>query len=209
MIVKNTSGRYPILYDDVNDIDGFRCRDQFVQLIQSNASKPQYNRAHEWCCGTGAIGFKILEQALCKHLVLSDIYQPAVLGCEYTVALNDLSDCVTMYVNSDIKDLPQHERWDLVVANPPWRSEFRPGPAISQSLMRKMFDINWHAHQCFYSSIGGFLDRQADVWIYEDQRFSSPDTWQSWFRHAGLVLHEVHGNFGGHDTGYVMHLKSK
>ena len=206
-VLKNRDSRYAILYYEEVDIDGFHCRDEFANLISDTGSKQRYRRAHEWCCGHGAIGFKILESGLCDTLVLTDKYEPAAVGCEFTAVANDLQHRVTIYTTPDLASLPDYEKWDLVVANPPWRSIFRPGPEVSNDIMRKMFDLGWIAHQNLYDHVGRYLSADADLYIYEDSRFSNVDTWNHMITNAGLYINQVHSPFGVIDTGYVMHLK--
>ena len=207
IVLKNRDSRHAILYYQEVDIDGFHCRDEFAKLIADTGSKRHYCRAHEWCCGHGAIGFRSVESGLCDKLVLTDKYEPATVGCEFTVAANDLQHRVTVYNTADLGSLPGDEKWDLFVANPPWRSIFQPGPAVSDDIMRKMFDLEWQAHHDLYHNIAQYLTADADVYIYEDSRFSSADTWNQMIARAGLCLKEIHAPFGLVDTGYVMHLK--
>jgi hypothetical protein len=209
IIRKNSHSRYTILYYESADIDGFDCREEFANLIHRTGSKRYYKRAHEWCCGHGAIGFKLLETGLCKHLVLTDKHQPATIGCEFTVALNDLHQHVSVYNSDSLGALPESEQWDLFVANPPWRSQILPGPDLSNDLKRKMFDIGWQVHADMWANIKQHVTDDADIYIYEDNRFSTTDTWQSDIDRCGLKVQNVYTNFGIISSGYVMHLKVK
>jgi hypothetical protein len=217
-IQKNTNGIYTILYYQSVDIDGFHCRDEFVDLINTTKGKRFFTRAHEWCCGHGAIGFRILEKGLCRNLVLTDLHQPATQGCEFTVALNDLQNKVTVYNTENLGDLPDHERWDLFVANPPWRPvitpgpEFTPGPngpELSDDNSRKMFDVGWKTHNILWNNLTKYLTPDADVYLYEDSNFSNRDTWKDQISQANLQIVGVYENFGFGNTGYVMHLRRK
>ena len=209
MVVKNTDGRYTILYYQEVDIDGFNCRDEFVNLIRKTGSKRFYNVAHEWCCGHGAIGFRILESGLCRQLILTDKHPPAIVGCEFTKTLNNLDNSVSVFHSDDMGSLPNDRQWDLFVANPPWRSRVLPGPELSDSNYRKMFDVSWETHKNLYANISKYLTTDADCYIYEDSRFSDQTTWADMVSDAGLEIVDVYQNFGIVDTGYVLHLKPK
>jgi hypothetical protein len=211
-IVKNTLSRTALLYYETVDIDGLKCRREFSELIRTTKRKRFYNRAHEGCCGHGAIGFQLLEDGLCHNLVLTDKHSPATQGCEFTVAANDLQDCVTVYCADSLADLPKSEKWDLFVANPPWRSRILPGPEISNDNLRKMFDLEWQVHDILWQNINSRTTQDADIYIYEDLRFSTVDTWKEQIAQANLTVHNVYLDFNLQNapTGYVMHLvKSK
>jgi hypothetical protein len=203
----NTQSKFSILYHENVDIDGFRCRHEFSDLI-SKTGRRVYNRAHEWCCGHGAIGFQLLEDGLCQHLVLTDKFELATQDCSYTVAANGLYDKVSVYTSDRLDALPNFEKWDLFVANPPWRCKILPGPDLTDDLKRKMFDIDWQLHDHMWSCIARYLTDDADVYIYEDYRFSDEKVWEPWIKRAGLRIHNIVDNFGLVPTGYVMHIKT-
>jgi hypothetical protein len=206
--IKNTLSRTMLLYYETVEIDGIGCRKEFSELIRNTKQKRFYNRAHEWCCGHGAIGFQLLEDGLCANLVLTDKHPPATQGCEFTVCANDLKNNVTVYCTDDLANLPESEQWDLFVANPPWRSKFLPGPAVSDDIMRKMFDVDWKTHDILWKNIDKYTTHDADIYLYEDVRFSNVDTWKDQIAQANLKVHDVHYDFNlvNSPTAYVMHL---
>jgi methylase of polypeptide subunit release factors len=209
-VKKDSQSRTTVLYYEGVDSDGLRARYDFSQLILRTGKKTQYQRAHEWCCGHGAIGFQLLEDGLCKTLVLTDKHEPAVIGCQFTVAANNLDNVVTVYQNDDIGQLPKYERWDLFVANPPWRSHLKSGPSMSDNDQRIKVDKDWDCHNQLWSSIGQYLTQDADVYMYEDLRFSNQYTWKDQIEQAGLKIHAIYDQFNvvpERDTNYVMHLK--
>jgi len=209
MFLKNQQNKFHVYYTPEVDIDGFRCCDQFAKLIRQTGSKKQYTRTHEYCCGHGAIGFKILESNLTQHLVLSDKYIPAIECCNLSVSENQLHDQVCVYPVESLTQMPKHEKWDLFVANPPWRPEIKPGPELDPHLERKMFDVGWKVHQDMFQNIGQHLLPGADIYLYEDIRFSNKNTWKPFYESAGLNFVAVYEKFGGYDTGYVLHLHYK
>jgi len=202
----DSRSRYKIMYHESVDIDGLACRREFSRLIQQTG-KRIYNRAHEWCCGHGAIGFQLLEDGLCKHLVLTDKFFTAIQDCLYTQAVNNLHDCVTIYHSESLAILPDTEKWDLFVCNPPWRSKILPGAELSEDLKRKMFDVDWSLHNHMWQNLRKFLTDDADVYLYEDRRFSSEHTWKQGMQQANLNLVNIFEYFGAVSTGYILHLK--
>ena len=73
----------------------------------------------EMCAGPGFIGFSLLAHGLCERLTLADINPAAVEICRKTIAHNNLSDRVRVYLSDCLDDIPKTEQWDLVVGNPP------------------------------------------------------------------------------------------
>ena len=213
-ILKNTDNNTDILYYKTVDVDGFTGRQPFYDLILNTGRKKVYNRAHEWCCGHGAIGFKILEEQLCDHLVLTDKYEPATTGCKFTVVANDLSDKVTVYNVENLGDLPTSEKWDLFIANPPWRPAEEPtlpkDPIFRKDVIRKLYDINWETHNILWDNIENYITDDADIYLWEHSAYSNRDTWKNKIDKAGLKVHDVYPSFIGPDVDngetYVMHL---
>src|SRR5215212_221111 len=76
-------------------------------------------RLYEFCAGPGYIGFSLLANGLCDHLILSDLNPRAVEMMRETVRINELEAQVTVYESDGLDSIPAEEQWDLVVANPP------------------------------------------------------------------------------------------
>ena len=206
-ILKNSESKTTLLYYSNVDIDGIFCRYEFSLLLQKNKRKKVYNRAHEGFAGNGAIGFQLLDDRHCKSLVLSDIYQPAIQGCAFTVALNNLTDKVTLYNTDMFDNIPDTERWDLYVANPPWRNMLLAEHSdIDNDYYRKLYDFDWTIHKKLWAGLTKYTTHDADIFIYEDSLYSRPETWANEIAEAGLKVYGVHKNFGITPTGYVMHL---
>ncbi len=205
-VIKNTDEKTTILYYENVDIDGLIARQPFYDLIVKTGRKKIYNRAHEWCCGHGAIGFKMLQEQLCNHLVLTDKFLPATTSCKFTAGVNELNDLVTIYNNEFLGELPDTEKWDLFMANPPWRPELVQNfyKNWSPDDIRKQFDINWETHTILWDNISKYLTDDADVYLFEHARFSNRDTWKDQIAAAGLKIHDIYSPFIGET--YVMHL---
>lgn len=191
-----------------SSLNGISVRQQFYELIQNNGRRRHYRHAHEWCCGSGAIGFYLLHNQLCDKLTLSDINESDLTGCAYTAAANNIQTLVNIYQINRIADLEQDEKWDLVVANPPWRSyvpEVTWGHLTSEEI-RTMVDLDWTIHNNMWQDISTYLYEDADVFLYEDATFSNEHTWQDQIQAAGLKIYNIHKHFGPFDSGYILHL---
>jgi 16S rRNA G1207 methylase RsmC len=60
-----------------------------------------------------------MANGFCKTLCLADINPEAVEACRRTVADNRLEARVSVYASNNLRDIPDGEKWDLVVSNPP------------------------------------------------------------------------------------------
>lgn len=206
-ILKNTTSKTTLLYYENVGIEGLEFRYPFSKLIKSAKRKNIYNRAHEWCAGHGAIGFQLLEDRLCRSLVLSDIYEPAVQGCRFTAGLNNLQDCVSCYQINELSDITPMEKWDLFVGNPPWRNEMLPEHQhLNLTWLRKLYDFDWKIHNDLFQNLGRYTTDDVDVFLFEDRTYSSPDTWKQEIAEGGFKLCNVYDKFGNSTSGYVMHL---
>jgi hypothetical protein len=98
------------------DCGGTKSYSDYITVLQQ-LNKGQYKRAYEWCAGIGAVGFEILGQGLCEHVVFSDYYDLAIENCYTTAEKNNIRNKVTGYTTPRIGDIPDTEIWDLVVGN--------------------------------------------------------------------------------------------
>lgn len=111
----------------------------------------------------------MVAEGVCNKLVLSDI-NPAGKACvDKTLQVNDLDVDVAYYVSDNMKAVPEFEKFDLVVSNPPnfyalnpdhsrydeFEDDFRPN------------DPEWVIHKAFYSTIRPYLNPGADLYISE------------------------------------------
>lgn len=174
-----------ILYDIYRmDGGGSTQYKDFLQMISSRG-RTKYSRALEWCSGPGFIGFSILGNNICDHLVLMDIHEPAINSCNQTASSNLISDKVSTYNIDAISKIPVEEKFDLVVGNPPhsWDQD------IFVSEIKKTWENNGHLdtltqddldnmgrltvdhgqniHIEFFKNIGKYLLPNADLFISE------------------------------------------
>jgi methylase of polypeptide subunit release factors len=155
-----------VYFDSWMDGGGTWFGQEYVEIIRDRYPNKQFQRCYEWCSGPGYIGFSILGAKLAQGLTLSDQYESAINDAvATTVQRNQLQDRVSAYVGSSLAVLPAHEQFDLVVANPPHYLEC-PG---DDNYQRIAVDINWQAHQDFFSYIGQHLTDDGIILLQENQ----------------------------------------
>ena len=153
----------------------------FVPFVKENLGK--VDRVFEWCAGPGFIGFSLLAHGLCNSLALADKEQAAVNAAMTSVHVNGLTRAVSVYNSDFLDDIPTHDSWDLVVANPPHSQVDDVMPELPSIIY---FDEDWSAHHRFYSQISRFLRPEASVLIIEDARYSDPSDFKPMIEKAGL-----------------------
>lgn len=142
---------------------------------------PQQQRVFEWCAGPGFIGFSLLANGLAETLCLADINIEAVEACRRTIAENGLAGRVSVYRSDNLRNIPDSERWDLVVSNPPhfvddWIGDLRT------------YDDGWHIHRDFFTSVGVFLKSGGVIVLQENNRGSTGEIFRPMIEAAGLSI---------------------
>jgi predicted RNA methylase len=152
-------------------------------------------RMFEFCAGPGYIGYSLLAAGWCESLVLADIDPEAVSTARFTAAHNQLEDRVVVYRSDALDQIPDSERWDLVVVNPPHFSE--PNPDI------RIFDPGWELHRRFYASVASHMNPGGLVVMAEAQEGSDPELFEEMIRDGGgqpVAIHpgtDIHGSPNG------------
>ena len=174
------------------DGGGLQMKDELIALIRKTG-KHFYNRGYEWCAGFGVLGFEVLGMGLAKHMVFSDYYHVALDTCLSNAEKNNLSRHVTVHLSPTIAGIPDVEKWDLVVANPPHavdkesflRDMFKEndGHYFLDNTCRLVVDQNWSIHKEFFKNIRAKLTDDADVFLIESGRH---DLFMEWAEQNGL-----------------------
>lgn len=184
-----TSGpnQYRVQYDSWMDGGGTWFGQEYVDVIKQRYPEP-FERCYEWCAGPAYIGFGLLDHGLCKSLCLSDVYDEAVSRAQETAAVNKLNN-VSAYVTGTVAGLPEQEKFDLVVANPP---HFLQCPG-DDNYQRIAVDQHWSAHQEFFSNIGQHLQPGAVILLQENQAGSlnREKDFEQFIDAAGLQITDV------------------
>ena len=155
-------------------------------------------RLLEYCAGPGYIGYSLLAAGWCETLALSDLNGEAVATARRTASFNDLEDRVSVYESDGLDQIPDDERWDLVVANPP---HFLPNSDAPDDV--QVFDPDWRAHSKFYASVGSHMRPGGLVMIAENCAGSDPAVFEDMIREGGgrpVTVHEgtdIHGTPNG------------
>lgn len=202
-----TSTGLILLYFENSSAGGEIHNASIIDIIKKTG-KEHYIRAHEWCCGHGAIGFEILSQKLCDSLCLSDKFLPAIVGCEFTSACNNLTINTAIYQIKEFSNFPAEEMWDLVVADPPhFGSVDDINPQWGEDAIRQVIDDGWTSHRIFFESIKQHLLPNADVYLYEGYCGSTPKTFEKMIASSGLKLVDIY-NIPELPFNYILHLKN-
>jgi Methyltransferase small domain len=107
-------------------------------------------RLFEFCAGPAYIGYSLLANGFCERLTLADINPVSVEAARKTAEFNNIQHLVNTYVSDSLKQIPDSERWDLVVGNPP---HFRGITAAIGAAARPLIwaDPEWSLHRDFYT----------------------------------------------------------
>jgi len=148
----------------VNEFDGGGSfmKPLFVEAVRRTGRT--FDRVFEWCAGMGEIGFALLDAGLCKSLCIADI-NPKALSLARPGA--------TVYVSDNMKSIPEHERFDLVVANPPNYYNVQKSHPIGKLMYDDLRpnDRGWKIHKEFYRTIRRYLTPGALLLIHEVQPY--------------------------------------
>jgi SAM-dependent methyltransferase len=152
---------------------------QIIPFLQSR-QMPRQQRVFEWCAGPGFIGFSMLANGLAETLCLADVNPEAVEACRRTIAQNGLAARVSAYHSDNLKDIPDTERWDLVVSNPPHFDD-RFGDLRGQ-------DDDWHLHRDFFAAVGRFLKPGGVIVLQENNRGSTAEMFRPMIEASDLKV---------------------
>ena len=139
-----------------------------------------FKNALEWCSGEGLTGYAMLANGLCDRITFNDFYQPALDTIETTKLKNTkYSDKISIYPGSTLVNIPESEKFDLVVANPPtYLSSYFASKSLEYDKIGRTFsareaeiliDNRWHARTSFYNEIKKRLAPDGVMLIQENQ----------------------------------------
>lgn len=205
-------GSIDVYYDSWMEGGGTWFGQEYPTIIRSRYPERQFAKCYEWCSGPGFIGFSILAHGICQRLCLSDCYPAAINDAvKNTVQQNSLHT-VSAYHTATLKNLPDHELFDLVVANPPHFLEC-PGDDNTQ---RIKVDSRWQAHRDFFQNIGNHLLPNAVILLQENQAGSleREKEFEKDIIDNGLMITDVFDSPdfyqpGGHTQIYYIEIKKR
>lgn len=152
----------------------------FVPVVKTLFGK--VGRICEFACGPGFIGFSLLAHGLCETLCLIDVNPEAIEICRRTIRENGLENRVSTYVSDALDNIPKHEKWDLVVSNPPHLN----GSVEERGEDLRIIDPNWLVHEKFYKQASHFLSRNGSILFVENVKGSDPRQWRKLIEQSGL-----------------------
>lgn len=176
-----------VFYKKVLDGGGTTIGQDFVAMLQERGL-PKQERIFEWCAGPGFIGFSMLARGMCETLCLADVNPRAIEACRLTVRGNQLENKVSVYHSDNLKHIPETERWDLIVSNPPHYENLLIGDIRGQ-------DKDWNVHRDFFRDIGKFLRPGGVIALLENNQGSTVATFQQMIDDAGLRIVFTHDHF--------------
>jgi methylase of polypeptide subunit release factors len=169
-----------VVYKRCLDGGGRTFGQEYISFLRAHGA-PRHERVFEWCAGPAFIGFSLLANDLCKTLCLADINPWAVEACRRTIRANRLDDRVTVYHSNNLNSIPESEKWDLVVGNPPHFVDERFGKL-------RAHDPDWSIHRAFYEQLPPHLAPNGFALIQENNSGSTPQDFRSMIERTGLDL---------------------
>jgi hypothetical protein len=106
----------------------------------------------EFASGAGYIGYYLLAHGFCRRVTFLDINPVAIEAANYTARMNSILERISAYVSDGVDQVPQQERWNVVVANPPQLPSSDPHQNVLLTV-----DPDWNLHRRFYGSIARYM----------------------------------------------------
>lgn len=188
--------------------------EQYKDFLTVIPAEAKFKKCLEWCAGLSAISFSLLDAGIVDEVVLMDKYEPALLQAQYN-AKNNGFDNVKYYHYDKISDLPEAEKFDLVVANPP-HCVSDEGIKLTMNSstnfdlnVRLIVDQDWKIHKEFFTNIVKYLNNGAELYISENGLHTEL---LQYIKDAGLTLVKIYDadmldKATTKNTSVIMHMK--
>jgi len=160
-------GKIKVSYRPTLDGGGSFEAGWYLNFFRKRYPERKFKKAFEWCSGPGFIGFSLLEAGICQKLCLADINEAAIDCARRTIEVNRLSSEVSCYVSDNFRQIPEHEQFDLIVANPPYYKQYNPNYVVNASSTLRSSDPDWNLRRDFYANVGRYLSKDALLCISE------------------------------------------
>tara|TARA_R110000823_G_scaffold220279_2_gene348951 strand:+ start:30 stop:689 length:660 start_codon:yes stop_codon:yes gene_type:complete len=135
---------------------------EFAKVLKNKKFKTIF----EWCAGPSWIGMWLLEQKIGETLVTGDINKRYVDFVKKSANKHNYD--VRSYISDNMKQIPSHEKFDLIVSNPPNYCNIQkshPFGYLREDL--RPSDIEWKIHDDFYKSINDYMHDDTIMLISE------------------------------------------
>lgn len=153
-----------------------------LNFVARNVGK--VDSVFEYCAGPGFMGFFLLAHDMCRTLSLADISPQAVKAMNMTVEENKLQDRVRVYQSDCLEAISADERWDFVVANPPWWLTNKKVARWSRILC----DPDGRVHREFFENVGKHLKPGGSILLVEGGRYTQPDDFREMIETNGFEI---------------------
>jgi len=160
---------------EMGDDGGGASNAHYVDFLNAIGKEKKYNNCLEWCAGLSAVAFSVLDANIAEKAVLMDFYEPALVRAQENAHKNNMGDRVSIRVCNKISMLPETDKFDLVVANPPqtdkdqwlnWNWTYKHLSQEQKDIMyRVCVDKDWESHKEFFKNITKYLTPNADIYI--------------------------------------------
>lgn len=177
-----------ILYNSKFNGGGATFGQLYIPILKRLSIKA--NNCIEVFAGPSFIGFSLLAFGICKYLTVADINDKALDNVRETVKYNRLKNKVKIYKSDVLDGIPEDNKFDLVVGNPPhfpskesWNKVSNENDDIT---ILKAVDENWKLHKKFYNNIKKYLNENAKVILVENSQGSSPSDFIQLIKEGGL-----------------------
>ena len=159
---------------------------QYIPIVRDRIGR--VGHVFEFCAGPGFIGFSLLAHNLCERLTLADVNPEAIAVCRETIRRNKLEARVSTYLSDGLDGIPDTERWDLVVGNPP---HFFCTSMEEYATDIKGCDPNFEIHRRFYRGVRKFLTPSGSVLLQENGNGSTKSDFELMIAEGGLEIADV------------------
>ena len=164
--ITHRNRRYKV-YDEWGlDGGGRSWGNEFPKVLRTLHPTRVFNRCLDWCSGPGYCGFEMMDQGVCKSLALMDLHDLAIKYANITIEKNNCQDRVVAYNIDRVASLPEHEKFDLVIGNPPHSAGVNHELDFDQT--RILSDVGWESHKEFFANIGKYLTEDGVIWLCEN-----------------------------------------
>lgn len=127
-------------------------------------------------CGIGVIGLTIFSKlghdSTIQKVVFSDINIFNLNSLKQTLIINNLDHLVgqrlDFYLSDGLDHIPETERFDLIVANPPHFCRKDISAEMLSPARLGTFDPDWRFHRKVYAKCHNYLTERGEVWFLEN-----------------------------------------
>lgn len=181
-----TYGNIQVAYLDHLQGGGLGFGQQYIPVVRERIGR--VGHVFEFCAGPGFIGFSLLAHNLCERLTLADVNPEAIAVCRETIRRNKLEARVSTYVSDGLDSIPDTEKWDLVVGNPP---HYFCASKEEYATNIMGLDPNFEIHRRFYRNVRKFLTPSGSVLLQENGNGSTKSDFESMIAEGGLEIADV------------------